>query len=281
MIVYYNGKFLRKEEVAISPDDRGFLFADGVYDVIHAYAGRLFRCDEHLARFAHGMGELRIKGVDSKALKEVSQQLLAENDLEKEEALIYMQVTRGAAPRSHEFPPEGTPSTVYVEAKPYSPPRQLRENGAMAILVPDQRWSRCDIKSISLLPNILAHQKATEAGAFEAIFWGDGLLHEGTHSSILFVKGRRLVCPALTNRLLPSVTRSVVIELAIAESIRVDERPCREGELLEFDEILMLGTGVEIVPITTINGRKIRHGMVGQITRQLQSAFTRTVNSHA
>jgi D-alanine transaminase len=191
-----------------------------------------------------------------------------------------MQVTRGAAPRSHEFPPEGTPATVYVEAKPYSPPRQLQENGAAAILVPDQRWSRCDIKTISLLPNTLARQKAKEAGAFEAIFWADGLLHEGTHSSILFVKGNTLICPSLTNRLLPSVTRSVVIELAMAESIRVETRPCREGELLEFDEVLMLGTAVEIVPITAINGRKVRQGLVGPITRRLQSAFRKAVTSH-
>src|SRR5262249_4864634 len=176
MIVYYNGEFLRKEDVAISPDDRGFLFADGVYDVIHAYSGRLFRCEDHLARLNHGLHELQIRQFDTRTLKEVAQRLLAENQLETGEALVYMQVTRGAAPRNHAFPPEGTSPTVYMQARAYSPPRELQQNGATAILVPDQRWARCDIKSISLLPNVLAHQKAREAGAFEAIFSSGGLL---------------------------------------------------------------------------------------------------------
>ena len=281
MVVYFNGRYLPKQDVAISPDDRGFLFADGIYDVIHSYHGRLFKCAEHLKRLDHGMHELQITGVDAKALEEVSLRLLAENNLESSEALIYMQVTRGSAPRAHGFPPAGTPPTLYVEARPYSPPKQLQENGAAAILAPDQRWSRCDIKTISLLPNTLANQKAKEAGVFEAIFCRDGLLHEGTHSSILFVKKNVLVCPPLTNRILPSVTRSVVIELAMAESIKVQTRPCREGELLEFDEVLMLGTGVEIVPITGISGRNIGNGRVGPIARRLQTAFHAVTESVA
>ena len=278
MIVYFNGKYMRKEEVAISPDDRGFLLADGIYEVIRAYEGRLFKCAEHLERLDHGLRDLQIKGIEAKSLGEVLKRLLADNALEGDEALVYMQVTRGAAPRGHEFP-IGTTPTVYVEAKPYTPQRQLQEDGVTAILAPDQRWSRCDIKTILLLPNTLARQRAKEAGAFEAIFCCDGLLHEGSRSSILFVKKDRLVCPPLTNRVLPSVTRSVVIGLAMAESIEVETRPCRESELLEFDEVMMLGTGVEIVPITAINGRKIRQGQVGPITKCLQKAFRAAVNA--
>ena len=141
------------------------------------------------------------------------------------------------------------------------------------MLAPDQRWARCNIKSIGLLPNVLAHQRAQEAGAFEAIFFGDGLLHEGTHSSILFVKKDVLICPTLTNRILPSVTRSVVMRLAEQESIEVEQRPCREGEFLTFDEVMMLGTGVEIVPIVNVNAKKIGHGYPGQVTRRLQAAL--------
>jgi D-alanine transaminase len=130
-----------------------------------------------------------------------------------------------------------------------------------------------------LLANTLANQRAREAKAFEAIFCGDGLLHEGSHSSIVFVKNETLIFPQLTNRILPSITRSVVLGLAHQESIEVETRSCREGELLGFDEVLMLGTGVEIVPITSINGRKIRHGYVGPITRRLQKAFRRLVET--
>jgi D-alanine transaminase len=275
MIVYFNGQFMPKSEVAISPDDRGFIFADGVYEVIRSYRGRLFKCDEHLERLAHALRELRIEGLEVRCLKDVGQRLIADNNLEMGDALVYIQVTRGAAPRSHEFPPAGTPPTVFVQAKTYLPRVEEQQNGASAILVPDQRWSRCDIKTIGLLASVLARQRAREAGAFEAIFAQDGLLQEGTHSSILFVQKDVLICPPLTNRILPSVTRSVVMELALAESIEVEVRPCREGELFKFGEVIMLGTGVEIVPITAINGQKVRHGYVGPITRRLQSAFKR------
>jgi D-alanine transaminase len=277
MTVYYNGRFLKKSEVAISPDDRGFLLADGVYEVIRSYRGRLFKCAEHLERLAHALKELRIEGVDARNLEEAAKHLVEENKLTEGDALVYIQVTRGAAPRSHEFPPSGTPPTVYAQARGYESPRQLQENGATAMLAPDQRWSRCDIKAIGLLANVLAHQRAREAGAFEAILCRDGLMQEGSHSSILFVKKDTLICPPLTHRILPSITRSVVIELAAAESIEVEIRSCREGELLGFDEVLMLGTGTEIVPITAINDQKIRHGYVGPITRRLQSAFRRLV----
>lgn len=277
MVVYYNGKYLPKEEVAISPDDRGFLLADGVYEVIRAYQGRLFKCREHLERLEHGMQELRIHGIEANGLETVAQRLVHENKLEGGDALVYIQVTRGVAVRNHAFPPPETAPTVYVEAKPYSSPVQMQENGAKAILAPDQRWSRCDIKTIGLLANVLASQKAREAGAFETIFYADGLLQEGTHSSILFVKKDVLICPPLTNRILPSVTRSVVMGLAVTESIDVEIRPCWEGELFEFDEILMVGTGTEIVPITEVHGQKIRHGYPGPVAKRLQEAFRKLV----
>jgi len=278
MVVYYDGKYSPKEEVAISPDDRGFLLADGVYDVIRSYQGKLFKCREHLERLERGLKELRIKGVETNGLETVAQQLVRENKLEGGNALVYIQVTRGVAVRCHAFPPPETMPTIYVEANAYSSPTQMQENGAKAILAPDQRWSRCDIKAIGLLANVLASQKAREAGAFEAIFYADGLLQEGTHSSILFVKKDVVICPPLTNRILPSVTRSVVIGLAATESIDVEIRPCREGELSEFDEILMVGTGSEIIPITAVHGQKVRHGYPGPVAKRLQGAFRRLVH---
>jgi D-alanine transaminase len=227
----------------------------------------------------HGLRELRIIGCDSTLLEGVASRLLKENGLEHSDAKMYMQITRGAAPRSHKFPPAGTPPTVYLEATPFSSPTDLQQKGAAAIIVADQRWGRCDIKTISLLANALANQQAIEAGAHEAIFRRDGVLHEGSHSSILFVKNNVLIAPPLTSFVLPSVTRDVVFSLAHDESIRTTTQPCLERELWEFEEILMLGTGSEIVPITAVNGRKIGNGSAGRITRRLQSAFRKLVSS--
>jgi D-alanine transaminase len=279
MLVYYNGDYVEKSEVAISPDDRGFLLADGVYEVIRAYGGKLFKCAEHFQRLAFGLRELRITGYDPAALESVANRVLKDNGLGNSDARVYIQVTRGVAPRAHKFPPIGTLPTIYLEATPFSSPTDLQEKGVAAIIVPDLRWSRCDIKTISLLANALANQQAIEAGAHEAIFRRDGVLHEGTHSSILFVKNNVLIAPPLTSFVLPSVTRSVVFSLAHDESIRTTTQPCLERELFEFQEILMLGSGSEIVPITTVNGRKIGSGAPGPITRRLQDAFRKTVTS--
>ena len=278
MLVYYNGNYVDNSKVAISPYDRGFLFADGVYEVIRAYRGRLFKSLDHLDRLAFGLKELRISGLDARALEPVALRLLRENKLEDGDALVYLQVTRGAAPRTHHFPPPETAPTIYATAKPCSSPIEQQQKGAAAIIVPDQRWTRCDLKTISLLPNTLAHQQAFEAGAFEAIFSRDGVLQEGTHSSILFVKDCVLVCPPLTNHLLPSITRKVVKSAASAESIRTTTRLCYESEIYDFDEVLMVGTAVEIVPLTSINGRSIAKGTPGPIAKRLQASFQKLVN---
>jgi D-alanine transaminase len=226
---------------------------------------------------AHGLKELKITGCDPSTLESVANRVLKENGLEHSDAKLYIQVTRGAAPRTHRFPPAGTPPTVYLEATPFTSPTELQEKGVAAIIVPDQRWGRCDIKTVCLLANTLASQQAAEAGAYEAIFRRDGVLQEGTHSSILFVKDNFLIAPPPTVFMLPSVTRNVVLSLAHEESIRTTIEPCLERELWAFQELLMLGTGSEIIPITTVNRRKIGTGVPGPITRKLQRAFQRLV----
>jgi D-alanine transaminase len=277
MIVYYNGQYLEKERVAISPDDRGFLFADGVYEVLRSYQGHLFRCAEHLKRLEFGLEELRMEGCRVKELGPVMYQLLHTNNLAQPDATVYVQVTRGSAPRNHRFPPRGTAPTVYAEAKAFTPPTQLQERGISAIVVADQRWARCDIKTVGLLAHTLACQRAEEAGAFEAIFSRDGVLLEGTRASILFVKDGNLVCPPLTNYVLPSVTRTVVLDVAAAEGIAANVRPCFEPELASFDEILMVGTTAEIIPIVSVGGVSIGNGQPGRLTRRLQTAFRKVV----
>src|SRR3989442_13256735 len=232
MLVYYNGQYLPKSKVAISPEDRGFLFADGVYEVLRSYEGCLFKCSEHLARLDYGLKELRIQGCDAHGLGPVANRVLKDNRLDRGDATVYLQVTRGAAPRTHRFPPSEVAPTIYAEAKAFSSPIQAQQEGVAAILVPDQRWARCDIKAIALLPNILANQLAFERNAFEAIFSRAGVLQEGSHSSILLVKDDLLIFPPLTNYVLPSVTRSVVLSLAASESIETAIQPCVEAELL-------------------------------------------------
>jgi D-alanine transaminase len=273
MIVYFCGEYVEKSKVAVSPDDRGFLFADGVYEVVRAYQGRFFKLDEHFERLAYGLKELRIEELDVQALKPVATRLLAENGLEKANATLYLQITRGAAPRTHQFPPAGTRPTVYLEVKSFTPQTSGQRTGMTAIIMPDQRWERCDIKSVSLLANTLAFQRAQECGAFEAIFSRNGVLLEGSHSSMLFVKDDVLIFPPLTNHVLASVTRSVVYSLAVAELIPTAIRPCYEHQLPQFQEILMASTTVEIIPIISVNGKKIGGGAPGAIAKKLISAF--------
>ena len=277
MKIYFNGEYVQKSEVSISPDDRGFLFADGIYEVVRAYDGHLFRLADHLKRLASGLKALGIRGVEPVQIGEVAARLVQENALEKGAATVYVQVTRGAAPRSHKFPPATTRPTVYVEAKPFSAPTKESNEGAAAIVVPDQRWARCDLKTIGLLANTLAHQRAFEVGVFEAIFCRDGMLLEGTHSSVLFVKEGVLIAPPLTNYILPSITRQVVFELAKSESIPVALRSCAKDELTELDEVMIIGTTVEVTPITRVDGLKIAGGEVGPVTRKLQKAFAEAV----
>ena len=159
MLVYFNGEYLPGDEVRVSPDDRGFTFGDGVYEVIRAYEGRLFRAGDHVRRLARSLGELRIQApvLDGPGgIAAVAGELIRRNGLAGGDAAIYVQVTRGAAPRKHAFPPPGTPPTVYLTASPLSPAREAWENGVGVTLVPDIRWTRCDIKAVALLPSVLA-----------------------------------------------------------------------------------------------------------------------------
>lgn len=280
MVVYFCGQYMEKSKVVISPDDRGFLFADGVYEVVRAYQGRFFMLAEHFSRLEYGLKELKIEGVDLQALQAAAQRLLSENGLEEVDSTLYLQITRGIAPRSHHFPRSRISPTIYLEVKPCPDFTLTHQTGMPAIIVPDQRWARCDIKSVALLPNILASQRAHEAGAFEAIFSRNGILTEGSHSGILFVKHGLLLFPPLTTHILASITRSVVHSLAVAASIPTAIQSCHECQLEEFEEILMIGTSVEIVPIITVDGRKVGEGIPGSLSRKLQGAFRRHTQTH-
>ena len=273
MIAYFNGRFMSKEDVKVSPDDRGFLFGDGVYEVIRAYKGRFFRAEAHFRRLERSLRELRIDGVDVKELGDVAEQLLQLNHLDHADAKLYLQVTRGAAPRQHCFPAAGTPPTVYAYASSFEPPYEKWEHGVRIILVPDVRWARCDIKSLALLPNILACQQAKEEGVEEAVFVRNGVITEGSHTSFCAVFDGELITHPKTNYVLIGTMREIVLELCSQLGIPFREFPIFERDLKEADEIMILGTTSEIMPVVQVDDWTVGSGEPGPIARRLQRAY--------
>ncbi len=273
MIVYFNSQYLPKEAVKISPDDRGFLFADGVYEVIRAYKGRLFRMDLHLKRLARSLQELKIDGPSMERIAEISDTLIQRNNLKDADAAIYIQITRGTAPRKHAFPKSAPSPTVYLNAFTVQPPVKAWEKGAKVITTPDIRWTRCDIKSVSLLPNVLASQAAAEAGAEDAIFIRNGFITEGSHTNVCAVFNGRLQTHPKNNYILPGVTREVVLSLCADLNIPVSETPIPAKSLPHADEMMLLGTSTEVMPIVQVDNRQVGNGKPGPITRKLQKAF--------
>jgi len=274
VLVYFNGQFMDESGVCLPPYERGFQFADGVYEVIRCYYGVFFQTEAHLQRMARGLSELRIEAPDVAGFVHIIQRLVEENNHDEQQAIAYLQVTRGAySPRRHWFPPAGTPPTVYISTSPFQPHWQEIEKGVKVILEEDVRWLRCDIKSIALLPNVLSRQRAIDQGAVEAIWARDGYMTEGTHCNIAFVKAGTLYTPPLSNLILPGVTRAVVLRLCEKLGIPAKEVPIARQELEQFDEAMLIGTTVEITPIVQIGDMKVGNGEPGPVTRRLQDAF--------
>jgi D-alanine transaminase len=288
-IVYLDGRFVDATEARVSPDDRGFLFGDGVYEVTPAYGGRFFRLDEHLARLRRNLGEVRIAGAPGDAdadalvrsLADVSHELLARNGLaDAERALVYVQVTRGAAwPRTHAFPraAAGVTPTVYAYAAPWAP-KIVAEAGATAVTVDDVRWARCDIKTIALLANCIAAEQAREAGADEGLFVrrdaaGDGVVLEGTHTNLFAVIRGNVVTAPTTAQVLPGVTREAVLALCRAAGIPCHEAPILLAALGDADEVFLTGTTTEVTPLVQVDGRPVGDGRPGPVTRRVRALF--------
>jgi D-alanine transaminase len=270
MIAYFNGRYLPKDRIAVSPDDRGFLFADGIYDVIRVYEGKPFETRAHLDRMSSGARALRFKSADFLYLEDVAQRLIQVNDLAKGQATVYFQVTRGAALRTHHFPPAETELTVYGIARPFQPHQEDLDKGVNVILVPDQRWARCDIKTVGLTANVLANQLAKENQAAESIFVRDGVLLEGTHTNVFAVVEGTVITPPKTNYILGGITRRVVIDICREESIPLREDSLLQSELDRADEMMIVGTTTEVTPVVRIHGRPFRSGEPGPVALRLQ-----------
>ncbi|HBD97860.1 MAG: D-amino acid aminotransferase [Gemmatimonadetes bacterium] len=279
-IVYLNGQFLPKDEAKISPDDRGFLLADGVYEVTPFYEGAPFCLDRHLTRLEQGLSWMRIQQpVDG--LEDVQRRLILENGLESAAtSLTYIQITRGAAPRTHYFPVDPVEATVYAYAKAWDRPSPERwSKGFTVATVPDQRWSRVDVKTICLLPNVLAFQDAIEAGADDALLVRDGVAIEGAHMNFWGVFDGVLVTHPTTNQILPGITRGVVLDLAAADGIPVEQRPIQVEELGAAEELFFTGTTGEVRPCVGVDGTPVGDGRVGTITKRLSQLFRAEVEA--
>jgi D-alanine transaminase len=268
--VYLDGKFVPEAEAGISPLDRGFLFADAIYEVVRYERGRPFRLAEHLSRMKEGLDAIRIAATPD-FFAAAADRLLAENDLAEEDAFVYAQVSRGAAPRYHAFPPEGTTPTVFAFARRVDPPPP--PEGGRAILLTDERWGRCDIKSVMLLPNVLAAQKAREAGAIDAILVRDGFALEATKANLFLVSKGVLRTAPNGPRILPGVTRAAAIEAARRIGLPVEERAFRIEEMYGAQEVFLASTTLWTYPLVAVEGRAVGGGKPGPVTRMIREAL--------
>jgi D-alanine transaminase len=274
--VYLNGEFIPKERAMISVDDRGFIFGDGIYEVVRVVDARIFEWGAHAERLARGLAGLRIKfgARDVSSLKDVCERLVRDNGLTEGDATVYLQVTRGAAPRTHYFPSPDTAPTVYANATKFIVPLAQRENGVAAITFPDFRWARCDLKTVNLLGAVLARQAATEAGAYEAILLRDGVMTEGAATNAFAVIGGMIRTYPLSNYILPGITRKVVVELIAELGLPLAMDPVTQGELADVDELFLTGTTTDVTPVVTLDGKPVGNGKPGATARLLQDALT-------
>jgi D-alanine transaminase len=275
MIVYLNGTYLDKADALIPVDDRAFVFGDGVYELTRAIRGKLINEEGHWKRLERGMRELQIGGpehLDREGLREISEKLLHEHGLSGGDAAVYAQVTRGSAPRAHVFP-EDTPPTIYVAAAAFASPVEIRRSGVKAITYPDIRWARCDLKTVNLLPNVLAKQRAKEEGAFEAIFVRDSAITEGASTNVFGVIDGEIRTYPKCNYILPGVTRDVVIGIARELGHRVAETPIFSHEIASLEELFLSGTVTEIQPIVELDGRPVGAGRPGPVAISLLEAL--------
>jgi D-alanine transaminase len=281
-IVYVNGSFVPRAEARISVEDRGFVFGDGVYEVLRVINGRPFAARFHNQRLEKSLDGIRIalKGDDSPSrFVDIAKQLLKENNLLEGEATIYMQVTRGATTRAHNFPPPDIAPTIYISVARFTPYAELAESGASAITHPDLRWGRCDLKTLNLLPNVLASQIAKERDTFEAMLIRDGVVTEGTKTNFFGVVNGSLRTHPCDSHILPGITRSVLRDLARTVKIELDETPIQASEIPKLTELFLTGTTTDVMPVVKLDDKLVGKGKPGELTRKLQRVLAESLAS--
>jgi D-alanine transaminase len=272
LIAFVNGRFMPLERARVSVEDRGFQFADGIYELVRTYNGALFHAAQHVARMERSARAIDLPLVYSQARwLSILQSAYRRSGLR--EAKLYIQITRGPAPRDHAYPKRVRPTAVVTVRPMTIIDPKLRARGAEVITVPDIRWGRCDIKSLALLPNVMARQKARSQGALEAIFVRDGLITEGSGSNVFAVIDGRVTTPPEGPTLLPGITRELVLDLARRAAIPVDEKELPLERALAAEELFLTGTTLEVMPVARVDGRRIGQGETagkpGPIARRL------------
>ncbi|MGE5385434.1 MAG: D-amino acid aminotransferase [Betaproteobacteria bacterium] len=281
--VYLNGQYLPLDEARISPMDRGFLFGDGVYEVIPVYSRRPFRLDQHLARLQQSLDGIRLANpLDNGQWREVVDRLIASAAWEDQG--VYLQVTRGVdTKRDHVFPATTVPTVFAMTAPLITPAAATRERGVAAITASDNRWLRCDLKTTALLANVLLRQQSADQGCAETILLRNGFLSEGSSSNVLIVQDGTLIAPPPGNLMLPGVTCEVVLELAAPRGLPCAVRPVSEAELRGADEIWITSSTKEVLAVTSLDGQPVGGGVPGPVGRQMWSwyqEFKETVMRH-
>jgi D-alanine transaminase len=276
-LVYLNGALVEHEQAKVSVEDRGFNFADGIYEVVRIVGGRGFRIESHLDRL---IASARAIEIDVPLTREEMRAAMLETARANEivEGTIYLQLTRGVAPRRHAFP-EGVPPTLVMLARPFDgPPERWQREGVSAATAPDLRWGYCEVKTIGLLPNVIAYQHARSEGAYDAVLVRDGLVTEGCLSSVFCVRDGVVYTHPIHN-ILPGVTRKFAIEALRGEGVRVEEAAVTLESLREADEVFLTGTTTEVMPVVQIDGRMIGAGEPGPLTRQALELYQRELRA--
>ncbi|KOF53924.1 cytochrome C [Achromobacter sp. DMS1] len=271
--VYLNGDFLRLDEAKISVLDRGFIFGDGIYEVVPVYNGNAFRMAEHLDRLDRSLAALRIaEPMDRQGWIDLVCELIARGGMPT--CLIYLQVTRGVYKRDHAFPPEPVAPTVFGMASAWSPPSaEQRTRGISAISIPDERWLHCEIKSVSLLGNVLARQQAVDASVDEVVQFRDGCLTEGSSSNIWVVSQGKLLAPPKNNLILEGIRYGLLGELAAEAGIPFEARRITRQEVENADELLVTSATKEVLPILSLDGKPVGSGKPGPVYAQLRAGY--------
>ncbi|WP_018248021.1 D-amino-acid transaminase [Orenia marismortui] len=272
-IAYVSGEFIELDDAKVSIQDRGFQFGDSIYEVIKLYDGKLFKADEHFSRLLNSAEMIRLNlEYNLEDLKKIALEVVDKNT-DNQSGSLYIQVTRGIAPRNHSFDFD-LKSTVIMYLLPPQPfPSELWESGVNAVTLPDTRWSYCNIKTTNLLPNILANQAAKEEGAFEGVFISDdNIVIEGTSSNIFIVKDGRVITHPINKKLLSGITREIVLELA-EENFDVEEKIFTLEELYNADEVFITSTTKEVLAVVEIDDKVINQAKVGKITKELHNLY--------
>ncbi|WP_041069974.1 D-amino acid aminotransferase [Thiolapillus brandeum] len=272
-LLYLNGEFIPEDQARVSVMDRGFLFGDGVYEVIPAYAGLPFRLREHLDRLNNSLAAIRMTPpLDHEQWSQILHRLLQQRGSEDQQ--IYLQITRGAyGKRLHAIPEQVQPTLMAMASPINRRDPELVARGMSVITLEDIRWQRCDIKAITLLANILAQSQAREEGADEAILVRDGLANEGTASNLFMVKEGLVITPPKSTHLLPGITRDLVLELAMEDGIPYAEASISADELESADEIWITSSTKEVMPVTRLNGKPVANGLPGPMWERMDALY--------